>query len=81
MKLKPNVKATSGGSFRNESDQEMCNMMIGCDISSSTSGVDASTAGSSSCSDNNGIEGKIRNCNESGPNTNMFDDHSTSLVI
>ena len=59
---------------------EICNMMLGCDISSSTSGVDTSTAGSSSFSDsNNGVDGKHRD--ESGLSSDRYDEHSTSLVI
>ena len=71
--------------FRDENNletTEICNMMLGCDISSSTSGVDTSTAGSSSFSDsNNGVDGQQRDCNESGISTDRFDEHSTSLVI
>ena len=81
-----NNKANSDkNSFRSENGMEtseICNMMLGCDISSSTSGVDTSTAGSSSFSDsNNGVDGKPRDCNESGISTDRFDEHSTSLVI
>ena len=76
--LQLNRKADS---FRNESEQEMCSMMMGCDISSSTSGVDTSTAGSSSCSDNNVMEGKMRSYNDGGPIQDKFDEHSTSLII
>lgn len=76
---------TDKNSFRSESGvetTEICNMMLGCDISSSTSGVDTSTAGSSSFSDsNNGVDGQQRDCNESGISTDRFDEHSTSLVI
>ena len=71
--------------YRNERSletSEICNMMLGCDISSSTSGVDTSTAGSSSFSDsNNGVDRKQNECNESGISSDKFDEHSTSLVI
>ena len=75
------LQKISNNSPRNKSEQEMCSMMLGCDISSSTSGVDTSTAGSSSCSDSNGLDGKNRDCNESGLSRDAFDEHSTSLVI
>ena len=71
--------------YRNERSletSEICNMMLGCDLSSSTSGVDTSTAGSSSFSDsNNGVDRKQIESNESGISSDKFDEHSTSLVI
>merc|ERR1712083_994998 len=66
-------------SFRKDPEKEMCSIMLGCDISSSTSGVDTSTAGSSSYSDSNAVDGKNRDCNESGLSSERFEEHSTSL--
>ena len=77
-----NVKKISGRRSRNEAEQQdLCAMMLGCELSSSTSGVDTSTAGSSSFSDSNGLDGKMKDCNDSRLSTDKFDEHSSSLVI
>ena len=77
-----NVRKISGQRNRNEAEQQdLCRMMLGCELSSSTSGVDTSTAGSSSFSDSNGLDGKMKDCNDSRLSTDKFDEHSTSLVI
>ena len=78
MDSKQSSKERTSSNFRNEAENEICKMITSCDISSSTSGVDTSTAGSSSCSDNNGGDGKTKAGDRT---TDMFDEHSTSLVI